>query len=767
MNLTLDEALQKGIEAQGTGNIQEADKFYTAILKAQPNHPDANHNMGILAAGVGKTDLAISFFKTALEAKPSEVQFWLSCIGALIKFGRLADAKYVFDQAKEQGAKGDVFDNLEAKLVAAKLNPLQGGSQENTTSITQEPSAAECQHNINLFSQGQFQQALIEANKMLGTYPNSAFLHNIIGASNTSLKDFDAAIESYKKALKINPHYTDAIYSMGVAQQEQGDLDAATTSYNKVLKIEPEYIEAYLNIAKLLKDKGDLEGAILNYKQALKIKPDNAEVSYNMGNTLRDKGDPDAAIESYKKALKIKPDYAEAHNNMGSALRDKGDPDAAIESYKKALKIKPDYAEAYSNMGTALKDKGDPDAAIESYKKALKIQPDFAEAYNNMGTALKDKGDPDAAIESFKKALKIQPDYAEAHNNMGTALKDKGDPDAAIESYKKALKIQPDYAEVHHNMSLELLKDHKFERGFNLYEWRWKTKKRIGRQLITSKPLWNGEKNRAVFIRSEQGIGDVIMFSSLIPDLHAVCSKLIVQCDKRLIPLFQRSFPEDIIYQSDRSLVTEDLYDFHTPIGSLARIFRTSLESFQEASNGYLSHDKVKTEKLRQKILMGKAKTLIGISWSSSASGPNVGARNIPLSELAQVFDTLDTQLVCLQYGEVSDEINNLKKEFGINVMQVAEIDKRNDIDGLASLIMACDEVVSTSGVTLPLSGALGANCRALLPFESNWFWGKEPQSTYWFSSLKLYRQNDAKNWVSVFNSIKIDLKDKVSLDYT
>ena len=113
MNLTLDEALQKGIEAQGTGNIQEADKFYTAILKAQPNHPDANHNMGILAAGVGKTDLAISFFKTALEAKPSEVQFWLSCIGALIKFGRLADAKYVFDQAKEQGAKGDVFDNLE------------------------------------------------------------------------------------------------------------------------------------------------------------------------------------------------------------------------------------------------------------------------------------------------------------------------------------------------------------------------------------------------------------------------------------------------------------------------------------------------------------------------------------------------------------------------------------------------------------------------------------------------------------------------------
>ena len=73
--LTIDQALQQGIEAHKAGQVQDADRLYTAILKAQPNHPDANHNMGILAEGVGKVEHALPFFKTALEANPATAQF--------------------------------------------------------------------------------------------------------------------------------------------------------------------------------------------------------------------------------------------------------------------------------------------------------------------------------------------------------------------------------------------------------------------------------------------------------------------------------------------------------------------------------------------------------------------------------------------------------------------------------------------------------------------------------------------------------------------
>ncbi|MDP6095829.1 MAG: tetratricopeptide repeat protein, partial [Gammaproteobacteria bacterium] len=162
------------------------------------------------------------------------------------------------------------------------------------------------------------------------------------------------------------------------ALKDKGESDAAIESYKKALKIKPDYAEAYNNMGNALLNKGEPDPAIESYKKALKIKPDYAGAYNSMGNALKDKGEPDPAIESFKKALKIKPDYAEAYNNMGNALLDKGDPEAAIESYKMAIKIKPDHADAYNNMGAALKDKEESGAAIESYKKALEIKPDYA-----------------------------------------------------------------------------------------------------------------------------------------------------------------------------------------------------------------------------------------------------------------------------------------------------------------------------------------------------------------------------------------------------
>ena len=116
MELTLDQAVQKGIEAHRAGKAEEADRYYTAILKANPKHPDANHNMGVLAVGIGKVNEALPFFKTALEANPSIAQYWLSYIDALIKLDRIPDAKAVFDQANSKGAKGDGFDDVEKRM---------------------------------------------------------------------------------------------------------------------------------------------------------------------------------------------------------------------------------------------------------------------------------------------------------------------------------------------------------------------------------------------------------------------------------------------------------------------------------------------------------------------------------------------------------------------------------------------------------------------------------------------------------------------------
>ena len=141
MKLTPDQVLQKGIEAHKAGKAHEADQYYTAILKANPKHPDANHNMGVLAVGIGKDEEALPFFKTALEVNPNIAQYWLSYINTLIKLDRIADAKVIYDQAKTKGAQGDGFDKLEARLSSS-------GSKDSTLFET---STKSLKNHINTF----------------------------------------------------------------------------------------------------------------------------------------------------------------------------------------------------------------------------------------------------------------------------------------------------------------------------------------------------------------------------------------------------------------------------------------------------------------------------------------------------------------------------------------------------------------------------------------------------------------------------------------
>ena len=111
---------------------------------------------------------------------------------------------------------------------------------EEAKNIYQEPPSELLQSIINLYTQGQLQQALSESNQMLEQFPNSVVLYNISGASNAGLMQFDAAIDSYKQALKIKPDYAEAYYNMGVALNDKGDPKAAIESYKQAINIKPD-----------------------------------------------------------------------------------------------------------------------------------------------------------------------------------------------------------------------------------------------------------------------------------------------------------------------------------------------------------------------------------------------------------------------------------------------------------------------------------------------------------------------------------------------
>ena len=514
--MTIEQALQKAVEAHKAGKLQDAESLYRAILQAQPQHADANHNLGVLAVSLKKTEAALPLFKTALEANPSQAQFWLSYVDALIKENQFDNARNVLEQAKKSGLAGEKVDELEVRLTKSLLpqsseasankvstftqqrkkvsakKEKKKASSSNQTNLQQARNPSQVQLNTLLehyqkgrydlaenlatslttqypkhtfawkmlgvlFQQtGKLQDSVIANQKVLGISPNDAEAHSNLGNTLKELGRLAEAETSYKNAIAVNPDYAQAHYNLGITRKELGRLKEAATSYKKAISIKSDYAQAHSNLGIILHDLGRLTEAETSYRNAVAIKPEFAEAHYNLGITLKELGRLEDAEASYSKAIAIKPDYAQAHSNLGIALHELGRLPDAENSYKNAIAIKPEYEQAHYNLGNTLKELGRLEEAATSYKKAIVIKPDLLEAHYNLGITLKKLGRLEEAETSYKKAIAIKSDYAEAHNNLGSTLQELGRLQDAEISYKNAIVIKPDLAEAHNNLGITL-----------------------------------------------------------------------------------------------------------------------------------------------------------------------------------------------------------------------------------------------------------------------------------------------------------------------
>ena len=446
LEMAIEKALHMGIKAHSAGQYKEADRIFTAILKAQPQNPDANHNMGLLAISVGNMEEALPFLKSAIEASPAVAQFWISYIGALIKLEKFADARVVLNQAKKNGAKGVIFEGL-----AKKLRPNRDDDKG------QDPAQIQLKKINSLYRKGEFKKTLEQISKLLTVFPNSVVLYNIQGASNAGLKNFEAAIANYERAIALNPNYAAAHNNMGNVLKDIGQLEKAVEAYGKAIELKPHDAEVLNNLGAALKDQGKFKESILTYERAIEINPDDPEIHTNMGHTQKEQGSLQLALNSYKKAVSLKPNFLEGYYNISVLLEEMGRLNEAINSYKKVIEIYPDDAEVHNNMANFLKNHGKQDEAIKGYKQALFLNPSFAEAFSNMATAIQDKGNHEEAIKLYEKAVSINPNFAKAYLNMGLAFQALGGLEEAIKAYRHALSIKPQYPDAHNNIGVSLI----------------------------------------------------------------------------------------------------------------------------------------------------------------------------------------------------------------------------------------------------------------------------------------------------------------------
>ena len=315
--LPLEEALAQAVAHHQAGRLQEAEGLYRAILQAQPAHPDANHNLGVLAMQLGQCAAGLPYLKSALSAAPGNGQYWLSYADALQALGQLDEAVASYRQA-----------------------------------LALKPDYAEACNNLGvaLQAQGQLDEAVESYRRVLAIRPEFAEAHCNLGNALQAQGKLDEAAASYRRAFALKPDYAVAHYNLGVVLQAQGQFEEAVASYRQALAIKPDFAQAHGDLGNALQAQGEFDDAVASYRRALAIKPDYAEVHNNLGTALQTLGRLDEAITSYRRALAINSDYVEAHRNLGNTLKELGMHGEAVASYRKALTLAPDDEKTYSAM---------------------------------------------------------------------------------------------------------------------------------------------------------------------------------------------------------------------------------------------------------------------------------------------------------------------------------------------------------------------------------------------------------------------------------
>jgi len=416
-------------------------------LQSEPSHPDANHNLGVLAVSVNKANAALPLFKTALEANPKIEQFWLSYIDALIKEKQFKNAKQALEQCNKVGLFGEKLDTLEKQINAVLSNLESNPSNQNELSPAIE--------------------ALKNAHE---NEPNNVSHMIRLGEFFRRAGKVSEALAILEDATKLAPRNANAWANLGVAFQQDKNIDAAKMAYEKALAINPNSAVIWSNLGSFAKDAGDLDSALRYFEKSVEIQPDLAEIRNNLGAMLKLLGRLEDAEASYRKAIALKPGFTEAHYNLGNMLRELGKLEGAEASYRKAIALKPDYADAHSNLGVTLQELGRLEEAEASYIEAITLKPDYAYVHFNLGITLKELGRLEEAIASYRKAIALKPDYADAHNNLGNTLRDFDRLEEAEASYRKAIALKPDYADARHNLGMLLSETKQYEKAAEQFE---------------------------------------------------------------------------------------------------------------------------------------------------------------------------------------------------------------------------------------------------------------------------------------------------------
>lgn len=636
---------------------------------------------------------------------------------------------------------------------------------------------------------GDVEQALCLINSSRTTYPDNFALCIAAATLHQSRADYAGALADYLQAVQLDSHADAALRGVAVCLQNLERYSEAEFWYRQILDLRPNQTDAALNLAFLLSRRNAWDAAELVLRRCIDQTSDQPDLSFCLAYILEQKGRTEEAIELYRNILISDPTHAEAASNLANALYQQSSYheaialidqllplnkaqtallivrgncklslsqyQAALSDYEAALSLDPTLSEAHCNRGAVLEKLDRMSEAQQALEKSVDLDPQNAGAWNNLGNVFAAQGEVKAAHAAFIKSLTLRPDDPDTLANFANCIDALGEPDAAMAHFNKALELHPSHIGAHWNKGLSLLRQGEFEKGWPLYEWRFRAHDVVSNRKHQP-PRWRAGQplnGKTLAIRWEQGLGDTIQFSRFVHRLAEAGGQILFEPQpalRKLMSSLQGSF----------SLVTEaeaEQADFHLPLMSIPFEMGFS-QSDLGIIHPYLNAEKHRPEGVWWDRLMAfSERPLIAICWQGSLTRIDRG-RSIPFEffeELAQHHR--EFQFVSVQKGPAAEQLNSRKDSLILNLGET--FDSGADAFCDTAVVLSQSALLLTVDTSVAhLAGAIGCATWTLLQHHPDWRWMRERTDTPWYPSMTLFRQRKSGDWTGVFAQISQEL---------
>lgn len=404
----------------------------------------------------------------------------------------------------------------------------------------------------------------------------------------------------------------------------------------------------------------------------------------------------------------------------------------------------PTEAQQLAAQAAALFDQNQFDEAEQHARTVIAAYPKAPRALQVVGFVQMRRGQNRDAIESLNRALAAQPDLAISHNGLGLCHERLGEHAKARYHYDRALMLNPNYPVAHYNRGQLLLKLGEYREGWIEYEWRWIVQGNRGPQLPC--PRWDGSplNGRSILIHTEQGVGDAMMMVRLFPLLKAQGCRLVFACQKAIKKLLECLPEVDSWFPIGEPAKVD--FDIYASLLSLPGLLQLN-ESTIPRHVPYLRPDPALVEAWRPRI-HGLPGFKVGVCWQGSPTYENDDWRSIPLKLYAAFAEVPGVTLVCLQKHDGLDQTQAVRDE--VPMVSFPEMDANGAFTDTAAIVQHLDLVITPDTALGHLTGALGRPGWVMLSAGCDWRWGENAAGSFWYPSLRLFRQNTFGDWLTV-----------------